>query len=181
MIVVPCNIAKRIKHKILKKIHKIIDGYTVVFSESDGCDEYGYLYWVDCKNGFSGRCYDVSPAQTLAINRFKKNIVENGIIYGGNTYYVDEEFFFKISKTYRIKFITKEIHDSLYKDSINSYIDIHAKQIKAESDFIEKNKDNSSNSLICLNYSKLEKKKRQISQALTTSKDSYEKTINLLV
>ena len=72
MIVVPCNIAKRIKHKILKKIHKIIDGYTVVFSESDGCDEYGYLYWVDCKNGFSGRCYDVSPAQTLAINRFKK-------------------------------------------------------------------------------------------------------------
>lgn len=181
MSVVPSKIAKRIKRKILKKIQGIIDGYTVVHSEEDGCDKYGSLYWVDCQNGFWGRSYDIGPAQTLSINKFKKNIVENGILYADNMYFVDEEFYFKIGKDYKIKFISKETHHTSYKESMNSYQDINMREIAISSDYLEKNKDSFSNDMYCYNYRKIEKKKRQISQALTTSKDSYEKTINTLV
>ena len=47
------NIKKKLLSKI-KKLKYIIDGYEVVFEEQDGCDEYGFLYWIECKkNGYS--------------------------------------------------------------------------------------------------------------------------------
>ena len=42
-----------------KIIDKIKDGYTVIEYEEDGHDECGSLYWVWCKNGWSGRSWEL--------------------------------------------------------------------------------------------------------------------------
>ena len=42
-----------------KQIEKIKDGYTVIEDEEDGHDEFGSLYWVWCKNGWSGRSWEL--------------------------------------------------------------------------------------------------------------------------
>ena len=42
-----------------KQIERINEGYTVVEYEADGNDHDGFLYWVFCKNGWSGRSWEL--------------------------------------------------------------------------------------------------------------------------
>ena len=101
------RLVQRIKRKIVRKMVQIINGYIVVWSEADGCDEYGTKYWVECKNGFSGRSWDVRPATIKAIRSYFKEILENGIEYNNNRYYIKDDIFNQIfdgsfaSKLYR--------------------------------------------------------------------------------
>ena len=90
------RLVQRIKRKIVRKIGKIINGYTVVWTEADGCDEYGIKYWVDCKNGFSGRSWDIRPATIKAIRSYFKDILENGIEYNTERYYIKDDIFNQI-------------------------------------------------------------------------------------
>lgn len=70
-----------IKNKILitikNDIDKITDGYTIINSYSDGCDEYGFLYWVECKNGFNLRDHDIKSYLIKDIFTYLQNIIKN--------------------------------------------------------------------------------------------------------
>ena len=77
-------------------MRKIINGYEVIWTEADGCDEYGTKYWVECKNGFSGRSWDVRPATIKAIRGYFKKILENGIEYNLERYFIKDDIFNKI-------------------------------------------------------------------------------------
>jgi hypothetical protein len=79
---------------IKKKINHIIDGYNVIPDSrvADGCDKYGYLYWVDCYNGFSGREHEISSIIKKSLNKIFFRINFEGIIYKSNKYYIDSKF-----------------------------------------------------------------------------------------
>ena len=49
----PEDCSREIHHHIKNKIRRINNGYIVISSYADGCDEYGVKYWVDCRNGWS--------------------------------------------------------------------------------------------------------------------------------
>ena len=90
------RLIQRIKRKIVREMKKIINGYEVIWTEADGCDEYGTKYWVECKNGFSGRSWDVRPATIKAIRGYFKDILENGIEYNLERYYIKDDIFNKL-------------------------------------------------------------------------------------
>ena len=65
-----------------KKIDKIKDGYTVIEDEEDGHDECGSLYWVWCKNGWSGRSWELDSKIKKDIKNVKDKYYKNK--YGKN-------------------------------------------------------------------------------------------------
>ena len=80
----------RVKAAIGGKISFICDGYRVVWEEEDGCDEeFGPEFWVECENGFSGRSWDVRPAQEKSIQEFKQKVMEEGIEVDGERFFLD--------------------------------------------------------------------------------------------
>jgi hypothetical protein len=97
------RLIQRIKRKIIRKINYIIDGYTITFEEPDGCDEYGTKYWVECKNGFSGRSWDLEPVIESALRLYLKQILEEGIIYNNITYYLKDDIFAQITENWSSK------------------------------------------------------------------------------
>ena len=121
--IIDLKTAKRIKHKLLKKIDNIGTGYVITSWEQDGCDEYGHLYWVTCKNGFGARSYNIESHYNKSIKQFKKDIVDNGIVYNDKKYWVDYNFFYYFSKKYRIKFISQDRHQSEEQTSNRNKID----------------------------------------------------------
>lgn len=54
------NIKKELAEYFNRITKKIKNGYEVINREQDGCDEYGHLYWVDCKNGWCGREHSIT-------------------------------------------------------------------------------------------------------------------------
>lgn len=64
---------------IQKKVNYVIDGYDVIWQEADGCDEDGFKYWVECKNGFSARSWDISEAMYKSLNYLSNYIYRYGI------------------------------------------------------------------------------------------------------
>lgn len=63
--------------ELQKKIDKIKDGYTVTYDEEDGHDEFGSLYWVWCKNGWSGRSWELDSNLKTDIKNAKKKYYKN--------------------------------------------------------------------------------------------------------
>lgn len=160
------RLVQRIKRKITRKMSQIINGYIVVWTEADGCDEYGIKYWVECKNGFSGRSWDVRPATIKAMRGYFKDILENGIEYNRVRYYIKDDIFNQIfdgsfaSKLYRnsmdykfnITLIDDESEIKAVKEQITcitSFVDFIKTKIKQ---FDENNKQ--------LAFQKLEKYKK---------------------
>lgn len=82
------NLKKKIFNIIKKRIKFIVDGYEVINSEPDGCDEFGIKYWVYCKNGYSSRSWNVPYDKRKHINKFYVQIFKEGIFYGDNIYYL---------------------------------------------------------------------------------------------
>lgn len=103
---------------------QIINGYIVVWTEADGCDEYGTKYWVECKNGFSGRSWDVRPATITAIRGYFKNILENGIEYNRVRYYIKDDIFNQI--------FDGSFGARLYRNSVNYKFNITLIEDKTE-------------------------------------------------
>lgn len=120
----PNELAKRIKRKLVKEVKNIFRGFEVVWEEMDGCDEYGSMYWVECRNGFSGRSWDVSPRLIDKLDEYLKNVANEGIKYNKIQYFLDPDIYFvnfvKYSKfikpNFKIKLITKEEHAKLKSD-----------------------------------------------------------------
>lgn len=114
------KLAKRIRH-IIKKIEK---SYGSIYSYTDGCDEYGFIKYYECKNGFHGESWEVKTACRNSIIAKKNNLINNGIMFNGKKYYIHSDFY---NKDYYdknlIKIISKEEHDKLLEISkIINYI-----------------------------------------------------------
>ena len=60
-----------------KKIDKIKDGYTIIEDEQDGHDKCGSLYWIWCKNGWSGRCWELNSELKKDIKKAKEEYYKN--------------------------------------------------------------------------------------------------------
>ena len=113
---------KRIKHKIIKYVQKIIRGYDIIFKEEDGCDEYGFMYWVDCRNGYSSRSWDVSPRMHEDVLLYLQQIASHGIKYNHRRYFLDPEIYFVnflkydkfVKPDFRIKIISEKEHKKKY-------------------------------------------------------------------
>jgi len=69
-------IKNQILMQIKKHIDKIIEGYTIINSYVDGCDEEGPFYWVECKNGFDLRDYDIKSYQKKDIFTYLQFIIK---------------------------------------------------------------------------------------------------------
>ena len=90
------KLVKKIKRKIKRGLANICDGYTVIEKIADGADDYGIKYWIECKNGFGARSWDLIPAITNSIRKYIKQIIEDGITYNNEKYYIHENLFYQI-------------------------------------------------------------------------------------
>ena len=108
------KLVKRIKRKIFRQFKYIIDGYTVIFEETDGCDEYGVKYWVECKNGYSCRSWDINQAIINSIKKYIKSILNDGIKYNGIIYHLDEDIYSQIISPEKSVYLDKVNFNSVY-------------------------------------------------------------------
>lgn len=121
----PKNIlVKRIKRKIKQSIIKIVKGYDVISKYADGNDEYGFLYFVYCRNGYEAESCYVRPTMIDAVKMYLKSIIENGIEYNNNLYYLDENLYYQImvasTNTY-YKYVFEEETNFKFKINLISY------------------------------------------------------------
>lgn len=115
----PYTLERRLKRKILRQLERIKEDWKIVYTELDGCDEYGSLYWATCANEWMGRSWEVSDKYYSAINIYKKKLVEEGIEYNNVRYFMrDDAYFCRIDKDYRIPFISSELHEELYSENM---------------------------------------------------------------
>lgn len=121
------NIKKKII-KILNNVTKyIIKGYIIIDREQDGCDEYGYKYWVVCKNGSSCRDWEVSTLLEKSLLKYylKKSI--EGIFIEDTIYYLDPIELMNFNNKKSIKIIDY--------DTSKRYIDIYNNNFRLLSEF----------------------------------------------
>ena len=123
------KLVQRIKRKIVRSFDRIKKGYEIVYEEADGCDEHGYKYWVECRNGFSGRSWDINPAIVKSFKLYIKDILENGIEYNRKMYYLDDNLFMQIFpedllKRYHIYTFKKNIEFSIKLISEDEFIKV---------------------------------------------------------
>ena len=90
---VSTKLIKRIKRKIIRKINWIIEGFTVLETVADGCDEYGVKYWIVCKNDFDGRSWDIYSSCFESVQKYLKSIADDGIVYNNIRYHLDDSFY----------------------------------------------------------------------------------------
>ena len=103
------NIKKELAVYLNKQIEKIKAGYEIVDREADGCDDGGNLYWVDCKNNWSGREHDIDSQINKDIFLFLNNFCNSGTVFYCNFIYLDDKICFRKSIAEDdIKIITKE-------------------------------------------------------------------------
>jgi len=70
-----------------KRIREINNGFEIVESIADGCDKGGILYWVECKNGWHDRSWNLISAIKKSIEEFKMYIYRYGFLYDSVLYY----------------------------------------------------------------------------------------------
>tara|TARA_B110001469_G_scaffold123902_3_gene136652 strand:+ start:3444 stop:3956 length:513 start_codon:yes stop_codon:yes gene_type:complete len=69
------------------RIAEINGDFEIVERIEDGCDEGGILYWVECKNGWHDRSWNLSSAIKNSIEEFKMYIYRYGFLYDSVLYY----------------------------------------------------------------------------------------------
>ena len=120
---------------------KIKDGYEIISSEEDGCDEYGYMYWVDCKNGWNGRKHELKSKYTSEIYQTIKYLCSKQISIYCKKVYVDDNILLicknliKLNKEHinilsEEEFLEKEYEVLLLNKIKNFLIDIKTTSIK---------------------------------------------------
>jgi hypothetical protein len=75
-------------HWLIDVIKQRLEGCEVdenIPAYADGCDEYGFKYYVTLKNGMVYGTWEVYKAPKTAINFFKENLLKDGIIVQGQT------------------------------------------------------------------------------------------------
>ena len=86
------QIVDEIRETIRCSIERIIQGYIVRHQEADGCDEYGFKYWVDC-DLWSGRSWDLDEAMRNAFSKNTSNFINNGVKIGDKTYHLNPSMY----------------------------------------------------------------------------------------
>ena len=86
------QIMDEIRNIILRSIKTIQEGYIVRHEEADGCDEYGFKYWVYC-DLWSGRSWDLDEAMRNAFFENTSNFINNGVKIGEETYYLNPNMY----------------------------------------------------------------------------------------
>ena len=86
------QIIDEIRDIILRSIKIIQEGYIVRHEEADGCDEYGFKYWVDC-DLWSGRSWDLDEAMRNAFSKNTSNFINNGVKIGDKTYHLNPSMY----------------------------------------------------------------------------------------
>ena len=104
-------------HHINSKLRRIANGYQIIHQEADGCDEYGYKYWVECKNDWSGRSWDISEALFYSQKTYLNQLVLEGLSFGGEKYYFHPDIVF--GDTLKYILISPEEHKIYLKSIIN--------------------------------------------------------------
>ena len=74
-----------------KSIKRINKDFEIIDCEADGCDEDGITYWVDCKNGYGGRSWDVPGEIRKNKLYIYENISKHGFKFIDTTYYYNHE------------------------------------------------------------------------------------------
>lgn len=120
------NIERKIAKKIRHKIRKIEEGYEIVYSYSDGFDDYGPIYYYSCKNDFDGESWELEQNKNRDIQRLKDNLICNGIRFNKNKYYVHSDLY---KKNYFdndfVKLISNSEHEQIrtVRENIQKIID----------------------------------------------------------
>ena len=86
------QIIDEIRDIIRRSIKIIQEGYIVRHEEADGCDEYGFKYWVDC-DLWSGRSWDLDEAMRNAFSKNTSNFINNGVKIGDKTYHLNPSMY----------------------------------------------------------------------------------------
>ena len=106
----------KIERKLAKKIRHIIkqieDGYETIYSYTDGCDEYGFIRFFECKNGYDGESWQVDRVCDNSIKSRKLYILNNGLMFNGVKYYIHSDLYYK---KYYDKELVKIISDEEHK------------------------------------------------------------------
>nr|QDY51642.1 hypothetical protein 1_27 [Mimiviridae sp. ChoanoV1] len=65
---------------LTQSVQERIDGWEVIEDsiEEDGCDSYGFLYWAECKNRWSGRLHEVDFEKNKDVNDLFQSVLTNG-------------------------------------------------------------------------------------------------------
>ena len=95
---------KHLEQYLKKTINKIKVGYTIIEIIADGADSYGMKYWAICKNGIEVRSWEVNTLKNNDINGLFSNIVNNGYVKDGTTYYYDKYSLDKLKYNLLLKY-----------------------------------------------------------------------------
>ena len=97
-----------VNHYINSELQEIAKGYRITYREEDGYDSYGIKYWVECKNGWSGRSWDVVQALFYSQKTYLNQLVLKGLSFGGDIYYFHPDIVFEDKLHYTL--ITPQEH-----------------------------------------------------------------------
>ncbi len=86
------QIEDEIREIIHRSIETIIEGYIIREKEEDGCDEYGFKYWVYC-DLWDGRSWDLDDAMRNAFFENTSFFINHGVKIGDKTYYLNPNMY----------------------------------------------------------------------------------------
>lgn len=115
---------------VKQKLVNIEKGFKIIGHYADDCDEYGPLYFIECKNGWEGREHDLPEIIMKAIRKELVNIVDNGLRINGKLHFIDPRVIF--SNKYLIEISEKDylknIMSKEYLTELKEKIKIGAKE-----------------------------------------------------
>ena len=178
------DITKKIITNFIKmKIKKITDGYKIITREEIRIQENKIYdneskYWVECKNGYCGREYDVLIQCNYDINIFKKNCIHNGIKINDIKYYLDPKSFYSDwSSNYFELILISENNFIKYKENIPKLQQLVDK-IKNKINIQVRKKDK--NEPMLLTYIKIKEYRDVLDASLKCSKDHFISSIEYM-
>lgn len=127
-----CN--QGVYHHINSKLRRIANGYEIIYQYADGCDEYGTKYWVECKNEWSGRSWDVDQALFYSQKIYLNKLVLEGLSFGGEKYYFHPDIVFNDELQYKL--ITPKEH-KIYLEVYNKLENIRDRICKNYDNYIK--------------------------------------------
>ena len=98
---------------IRKHIQNLFDDWIVLEKENDGCDSYGFLYWVFTKY-WSGRSYDLEPEMRKCLDSHFEGILEKGHVFLKDYDDIEDD---------TRRFYTKESLARIYREFWDKYND----------------------------------------------------------
>lgn len=104
-----------------KKVEQIKKGFEIIPEsvEADGCDEYGFLYWVTCRNRWTGREHEVPNAIYRKIHNTFVKLIDNGFLINNKKIVIEKKFLLNINSNDIHNYCVKNEDIKLMKNEIN--------------------------------------------------------------